>query len=477
MNITPVVLCGGSGNRLWPLSREDYPKQFLKLGDENTLFQQSIKRVVALQSSDINITEIIIVTNERHRFLVQNQLHEIAFNLPIRIILEPLSKNSAPALTLAALAAHENDQNSILVSTPSDQYISNLDIYVDTIHTAIRSTKSGCIVTMGIKPRELSTEFGYCQYEGDDTVKDVLDFIEKPDLVKLQGLVELGKYAWNSGIFILEVNTWLKLIKKTNIDMYTSIRDSWKNKKIDSHFERPCKDNFNQSPNDSIDYAVMEKARALGTNIKLVMLNTDWSDLGTYDALREKGKKDDNGNTFIGDVIAHEASNTFAIASKKNISLLGIDNLIVIETADTVLVANNKNIKSIKELINTLKQRNKNSLLTENLRVERPWGWYEIIESSDFHKVKHIHINAGASISLQYHKHRSEHWIVIKGLASVQKDNHNFDLHENESTYIKKEQVHQLINNTDCPLEIIEIQVGQYLGEDDIVRLEDRYGR
>ena len=221
----------------------------------------------------------------------------------------------------------------------------------------------------------------------------------------------------------------------------------------------------------------MEKAKKLGTKISLVMLNTDWSDLGTFKALAEIEKKDENGNVFIGDVEAHQAMNTFAIASKKNIRHLGTNNIIVVETADAVLVANNKNIKSIKELIKILKKKKKTSLLQEHVKVERPWGWYETIEASNLHKVKHILINSGASISLQYHKCRSEHWIVIKGIASVTKDNNNFDLKENESTYIKRNQVHMITNNTKCPIEIIEIQSGDYLGEDDIVRLEDKYGR
>ena len=315
------------------------------------------------------------------------------------------------------------------------------------------------------------------QYNGNDTVKDVINFIEKPDTTKLQTLAEEGNYAWNSGIFILKAETWLKLIKNTNVDIYKAVRDSWEKKKIDFFFSRPSKDDFNQSPCDSIDYAVMEKAKALGTKISLVMLNTDWSDLGTFKALAEIEKKDENGNVFIGDVEAHQAMNTLAIASKKNISLLGTDNLIVVETADAVLVANNKNIKSIKELIKILKKKKKTYLLQEHVKVERPWGWYETIDASNIHKVKHILINAGASISLQYHKCRSEHWIVIKGIASVTQDNNNFDLRENESTYIKKNQVHMIKNNTRRPIEIIEIQSGDYLGEDDIVRLEDKYGR
>ena len=477
INITPVVLCGGVGSRLWPLSRGDYPKQFLKLAGEITLFQQCIKRVLALQSDEIIITEIIIVTNEEHRFLVQNQLQEMDFNLPKRIILEPISKNTAPALTLAALAAEENSPGSILVSTPCDQYISDLDIYVHATHIAIKATLRESVVTMGVKPRELISEFGYLQYNGNDTVKDVINFIEKPDTAKLKTLAEEGNYTWNSGIFILKAETWLKLIKNTNEDIYNAVRDSWEKKKIDCFFFRPSKNDFNQSPCDSIDYAVMEKAKTLGTKISLVMLNTDWSDLGTFKALAEIEKKDENGNVFIGDVEAHQAMNTFAIASKKNISLLGTNNLIVVETADAVLVANNKNIKSIKELIKILKKKKKTSLLQEHVKVERPWGWYETIEASNLHKVKHILINSGASISLQYHKCRSEHWIVIKGIASVTKDNNNFDLKENESTYIKRNQVHMITNNTKCPIEIIEIQSGDYLGEDDIVRLEDKYGR
>lgn len=476
MKITPVILCGGSGTRLWPLSRQHYPKQFLKLVGDTTLFQQSVSRTIALQNDDNQIEEILIITNENQRFLVLEQLDELKLNVSIRILLEPEPKNTAPALTLAALAAQDVNPDSILVVTPADHYVKNLQQFIKVMHGAINAAQGKVIVTLGINPTRPDTGFGYIHYESDDEVKHVLTFKEKPELVAAKQMIEQGHHAWNSGMFILQSKTWLDAIQLSNPEIAKSISKAWKNKNTDQWFERPDAELFKQSPSDSIDYAVMEKAKELGVDEKLIVLDAGWSDLGSFDALDEIEEKDKNGNIFKGDVVSLNTQNTIAISSKKNVSLLGVENLIVIETADSVLVANKNDAQSIKELVKVI-EKNHQPLLDEHKRVNRPWGWFETLEESDSFKVKRIQINPGKSISLQRHQKRSEHWVVVQGKAIVQQDNEEYELSMNESTYIHKNQVHRLSNKKNEILKIIEVQSGEYVGEDDIERLEDSYGR
>lgn len=476
MIITPVILCGGSGTRLWPLSRQHYPKQFLKLVGDNTLFQQSIIRAVALENDDIQIEEILIVTNENHRFLVLEQLVDLNLKVTIRILLEPEAKNTAPALTLAALAAQENNSDSVMVVTPADHYVNDLELFVMAMHNAIRAASEHTIVTLGIEPTRPDTGFGYIYYEGDAEVKSVLTFKEKPELAAAKEMIKQGQHAWNGGMFVLQSKTWLDSIQQSNPEIVKSIKNSWKNKKTDQWFERPNSELFMQSPSDSIDYAVMEKAQEFKVNVKLVVLDAGWSDLGSFDALDDIEEKDKDGNIFRGDVVALDVKDTIAMSYKKNVSLIGVENLIVIETVDSVLVANKNNAQSVKELVKLLLEKHQ-QLLNHHTRVNRPWGWFETLEEGDRFKVKRIHINPRKSISLQRHQRRSEHWVVINGIASVIKDDQAFELIENESTFISKNQTHRLINNTNKILQIIEVQSGDYIGEDDIERLEDKYGR
>ena len=476
MKITPVILCGGSGTRLWPLSRQHYPKQFLKLVGDTTLFQQSVSRAIALQNNDIQIEEILIVTNENHRFLVLEQLGELKLKTPVRILLEPEPKNTAPALTLAALAAQETDPDSILVVTPADHYVKDLNQFILTMHTAIKAVQGKTIVTLGINPTRPDTGFGYIHYEGEGLVKNVLSFKEKPDLETAQQMIAQDQYAWNGGMFILQSKTWLDAIQQSSPEIVKLVNNAWQNKNTDQWFERPDAELFKQSPSDSIDYAVMENAKELSLDVKVVFLDAGWSDLGSFDALDEIEDKDKDGNIFKGDVVSLNTENTIAISSKKNINLLGVENLIVIETADSVLVANKNDAQSIKEFVKLLEENHQN-LLSEHTKVNRPWGWFETLEESDSFKVKRIQIHSGKSISLQRHQHRSEHWVVVKGIATITRDQEKFNLTENQSTYIKKNQIHQIENLTDQNLEIIEVQSGKYLGEDDIERLEDKYGR
>ena len=476
MKITPVILCGGSGTRLWPLSRQHYPKQFLKLVGDSTLFQQSVSRAVNLENNEIEIQEILIDTNENHRFLVLEQMDELMIKVPTRILLEPEPKNTAPALTLAALAAQDINPDSTLVVTPADHYIKDLHQFTLAMHAAIKAVKDKTIVTLGIDPTRPDTGFGYIHYEGDDVVKNVLTFKEKPDLKSAQQMIDQGHHSWNGGMFILQSQTWLDAIEQNNSKIFETVQKAWFNKNKDQWFERPDSELFKQSPSDSIDYAVMEKAKELGVHMKLLVLDAGWSDLGSFDALDEIEEKDKDGNIFKGDVVSLNTKNTIAITSKKNVSLLGVENLIVIETADSVLVANKNDAQSIKELVGLLK-KNHQQLLSEHKKVNRPWGWFEAIEEGVSFKVKRIQINPGKSISLQRHQQRSEHWVVIQGQAIVQQENKGFELNQNESTYIHKNQVHRLSNNSNEILQIIEVQSGEYLGEDDIERLEDQYGR
>jgi mannose-1-phosphate guanylyltransferase / mannose-6-phosphate isomerase len=476
MKITPVILCGGSGTRLWPLSRQNYPKQFLRFFGDVTLFQQSISRALALESDEIQIEEILIVTNESNRFLVLEQLDKFKLEIPFRILLEPVPKNTAPALTLAALAANDMNPESALVVTPADHYVKDLNQFTFAMHESIKAAQDKTIVTLGIKPTRPDRGFGYIHYKGDGLVKDVLSFKEKPELEVAKKMIDEGQYAWNGGIFILQSKTWLDAIVKSDTQISESVGDAWKNKDMDQWFERPDKEKFKQSPSNSIDYAVMEKTKALKVLVKLVELDAGWSDLGSFDSLDEIEKKDKDGNILNGDVVSLNTKNTIAISSNRNISLLGIEDLIVIETSDSVLVANKNDSQSIKELVKKL-EKSHQYLLNEHARVNRPWGWFETLEEGATYKVKRIQINPGKSISLQRHQHRSEHWVIVRGKASVVIEDKNIELNQNESIFIEKNAIHRLSNDTNQILQVIEVQSGDYLGEDDIERLEDNYGR
>ena len=476
MKITPVILCGGSGTRLWPLSRQHYPKQFLKLVGDSTLFQQSISRAIALQNDDIQIEEILIVTNENHRFLVLEQLDDLKLKAPVRILLEPEPKNTAPALTLAALAAQETNPDSVLVVTPADHYVKDLNQFIQAMHVAIKVVQGKTIVTLGINPTRPDTGFGYIHYEGDTVLKNVLTFKEKPELATAKQMIEQGQHAWNGGMFILQSQTWLNAINQSHADIFKTVQNAWQNNHKDQWFERPANQLFVQSPSDSIDYAVMEKAKELGVYVKLVVLDAGWSDLGAFDALDEIEDKDKDGNIFKGDIVSLNTKNTIAITSKKNISLLGVENLIVIETADSVLVANKNDAQSIKELVKKL-EMNHAHILNEHTRVNRPWGWFETIDEGKNFKVKRIQVNPGAKLSYQSHQFRNEHWVAVKGKATIIKDDKKIKLRHNQSTYIKKGIKHQLINNEKINLEVIEVQTGNKLIEKDIIRYNDIYNR
>ena len=476
MNITPVILCGGNGTRLWPLSRQKYPKQFIKLFEKQTLFQQTIKRIVSLNQNSCKVNEFLIVTNAEHRFLVIDQLEEINFKFPFRIILEPIAKNTAPALTLACLATINKNPESVMVVIPSDQYIKDNREFTSTVKLAIKSNHDNNLVILGIKPKTASPGFGYIEFSGKLNTKKVISFKEKPSIQTAKKYLKKGNYLWNAGIFIIKSNMWMNLIERSDPVMLDKIANSWKKRTEIGQIIFPEKKNFQLSPSNSIDYVVVEKFKSLDLNIDVLVLDAGWTDLGSYELFEDIQNKDSCGNLKLGDVVSLDSFDNIAIAKKKNISLVGVSNLIVIETADAVLVAEKNNVQSVKNLVEILK-KNHEKLINDHYRKSRPWGWFEVLDEDSNFKVKRIQINPGKSISLQRHKKRSEHWVVVLGIATITKDNKIFNLYENESTYIEKNQIHRINNNTNKILQIIEVQSGRYLGEDDIERLEDCYGR
>ncbi len=472
ITITPVILCGGCGTRLWPLSRTNYPKQFVDLDDDFTLFQKTINRIKSLDNKFIKIKEVLIVTNEKYRFAVMQQLEKININYKYRLILEPISLNTAPSLTLASFAAAD----SSLVVLPSDHYIKNDKILMESIQKAVRYLEDDCIFLFGTKPKSNQSSYGYITYTGNEIVKNVTGFVEKPNSSLAQELISNGNSLWNSGIFILKSKTWLKAIGAINKLIYKNIKKSWEKKTTDGLFERPDRLSFSKSSSCSIDYAVIEKALSINLKIKLIELKTKWSDLGEFSSLDAIYKKNKKGNIVHGEVIEKDTYNTTVIAKDRSISLLGVENLIVVDTKDALLIVNKNNPSSIKELIKEVKKINK-GILIEHSTVYRPWGKYEIILQEKTTKIKKITVKPKSELSYQSHKYRNEHWIVLKGTATIKKNGSSFKTKKNESTYIAKGDKHKLINNENSNLEIIEVQTGAKVSEKDIIRYEDIYGR
>jgi mannose-1-phosphate guanylyltransferase/mannose-6-phosphate isomerase len=481
IEIIPVILSGGSGTRLWPLSRVGYPKQFLILSGNKSLFQQAVERVNQIECEDITVGNTLVVTSEEHRFLAIEQLREIQ-NVNPKMILEPVGRNTAPALTLAALCTLENEGDPILVVSPSDQIIQNDLDFKNALQQSIRKAEEGGIVLLGVTPHKPETGYGYIQKalqvgkHGDYAVNQ---FIEKPSVTSAKFYFESGRYLWNSGIFVLHASTWLKALQHFRPDIADAAQLSWQTKIDDSPFVRPNKEAFIRVPSDSIDYAVMEKCPNSKFAINIVPLNAGWNDLGSWDAVYQLGKEflnDAKGNLVHGDALMVDTSDSLIHASSRLVGTLGVKNLIVIETSDAVLVADRNQSQNVKKLVKQLEEKNRRELSLHR-KVHRPWGWYDCIDEAENFKVKRIKVNPGASLSLQKHLHRAEHWIVVKGTAEITTGKKVFILTENQSTYIPLGEVHRLSNPCSLPLEIIEVQSGTYLGEDDIIRFEDNYGR
>ena len=478
IKVNPVVLCGGLGTRLWPLSRSGFPKQFLVLTGTTSLFQQALERVNDLGSSDIKVNGTLVVTNEEHRFLASDQLRELP-HIEASLLLEPVGRNTAPALTIAALEAMAYDEDPILVVTPADQTIQNATVFKETLQRAIRVAADGSIVILGILPNCPETGYGYIRHEGAEGAfgeYTVAQFVEKPNLKTAQKYLADGKFSWNSGIFVLRASVWLKALKKMRADIAKACEKAWLTKKVEGQFVRPDRELFGSIPSESIDCAVIEKCPESTISINMILLDAGWNDLGTWNAVWQVSQADISGNVTYGDVILSDTQNTLVYATNRLVSTVGLQDMLIVETHDAVLVAGKTHAQNIKKIVKELElqKREEKDL---HRRIYRPWGWYDSIEEGESFKVKRIQVKPGASLSLQMHHHRTEHWIVVKGIAKVTNGTKVMTLEENQSTFIPKGQIHRLANPGIDPLEIIEVQSGSYLGEDDIVRLGDMYGR
>ncbi len=485
IEITPVILCGGAGTRLWPLSRAGFPKQFLCLTGQDSLFQMAARRLEGLSALDITATEPVIVSGEDHRFLAVEQLREAGLALGTAL-LEPCGRNTAPALTLAALAAMEQGQDPVLVVTPADQTIGDLAAFTQAMQVAIRDAAQGSIVILGIQPDRPETGYGYIQAqapsEPTDTLgtQSVLRFVEKPDAATAQRYLEDGGYFWNAGMFVLKASVWLAALERFRPAIARASREAWTARTSDrnsmGHFIRPGKTQFAAIPSESVDYAVMEHCPQSEFLLKMVPLAAGWSDLGAWDAVWKVLPKDADGNAHRGDVMLTDSRNTLVQATSRLVSLVGVDDLIVIETPDAVLIADKARSQDVSHIVKELTRQKREEPILHR-KVHRPWGWYDSIDEGGRFKVKRIQVKPGASLSLQMHHHRAEHWVVVMGTAEITKGDQTVLLTENQSTYIPLGEVHRLTNPGAIPLEIIEVQSGSYLGEDDIVRIEDTYGR
>ena len=483
MELQPVILSGGSGTRLWPLSREKYPKQLLKLFNNQTMLQATIMRMNNFGQQFPTKEVPIIISSQEYRFITAEQLLQVGCNNS-KIILEPNGKNTAPALTLAALESAKETEDHILLVMPADHLISDNDTFYDAVTKGLPLAASGGIICFGVTPTRPEIGYGYIK-QGKQISEQVyfLDsFTEKPSIEVAKEYIDNGLYTWNSGIFMMKASTWLSAIMQLQPEIYSACSKSMGKAKIEKDFIWVNSDAFSSSPNNSIDYAVMEY---LGKNARVdiptyvIPFDAGWSDVGAWDAVWEASSKDEFGNVARGDgkAIFHNTSNSLAhVAARRVVSILGLQDVCVVDTMDAVLVAHKKALPEIKNLLESVKENH--IQLTQHWRqVFRPWGSYDSVDSGDQFQVKRIIVNPGQVLSLQLHHHRAEHWIVVKGTGKVTKGNKTFMLSENESTYIPLGVVHRLENPGRIPLELIEVQSGSYLGEDDIVRLEDVYGR
>ena len=464
MELQPVILSGGSGTRLWPLSREQYPKQLLALVGSETMLQATAGRLSGFAGRLPVAPAPVVVCNEEYRFVTAEQLRA-AGRGSRNIVLEPAGRNTAPALTLAALAVADTDP--VMLVMPADHVIADLAGFQAAIDAGIPAALDGAIVTFGIVP------------DRADGSKAIAAFVEKPDAATAQAYLDSGEYLWNSGLFMVRASTWLKAIECLQPAMAAACAEAWKAGARDADFVRVAKDAFVACPSDSIDYAVMEKlaaAEGLGIAGCVVPMSAGWSDVGAWDALWQIADKDGNGNVARGDVLFEDSRDTLVYAQDRLVACVGLEGAVIVETPDAVLVASKDKTQNVKQIVAALKA-SKRSQASAHRKIHRPWGWYDSIDNGSRFQVKRIVVNPGASLSLQMHHHRAEHWIVVKGTAEVTNGERTFLLGENESTYIPLGHVHRLANPGKLPLEIIEVQSGSYLGEDDIVRFEDTYGR
>ena len=463
----PVILSGGSGTRLWPLSRGHYPKQFLPLVSSHTMVQETILRLAGLEG----LKAPLAVCNEDHRFMMAEQLWEIDAK-PSAIILEPVGKNTAPAVAMAALTAASGDD--ILLVLPADHVISNLEAFHDAIVQAKALAGQGFLVTFGIVPTEPETGYGYIKR---DTLQhgsafSVAAFVEKPDAETAKDYLQSGDYYWNSGMFAFKVDTYLSEFEKFNPKMLACCKQALNAAKVDLDFVRLDKEIFSTCPADSIDYAVMEKT----DKAVVIPLDAGWNDVGSWSALWDVTDKDVFGNAISGDVLTVDTHNSFIHAQSKLVAIIGAHDLVVVETDDAVMISPKDRVQEVKEIVAQLKALGR-SEANIHRKAYRPWGHYDLVDTGERHQTKRIVVKPGAKLSVQKHHHRAEHWVVVKGTALVTKGEEKLLITENESIYIPLGIVHCLENPGVIPLEIVEVQSGSYLGEDDIVRFVDQYGR
>jgi len=472
--IMPVIMCGGTGSRLWPLSRESFPKQYLSLNskDNKSLLQNTLER---LQGID-NLESPLLICNEEHRFIVAEQLREIEINSS-KILLEPFGRNTAPAITMAALIALKNNNESNLLILSSDHEIKNKEKFLQIIKLGFDYANKGRLVTFGVVPKTPETGYGYIKARQELDLKNIIgteieEFIEKPNLPKAKELIKDKKYTWNSGIFLFKAKTILNEVSKFAPDVISICKESLENISSDMGFQRLNKDIFYKCPNISIDVAVMEKTK-LGT---VLPLDADWSDIGSWNSVWKNSTKNTNNNFIKGNVVEQDTYGCYLRSESRLITAIGLKNLIIIETNDAILVADQEASEKVKDVVQYLKNHNYSESI-EHKKIYRPWGNYTKINEGDRWKVKKIFVKPGEKLSLQLHHHRAEHWIVVNGTAAVEVDDEKLILYENQSTYIPLGSKHRLSNPGKSPLILIEVQSGSYLGEDDIKRFEDSYGR
>lgn len=466
MTITPVIMAGGTGSRLWPMSRALHPKQFLRLTSEYSMLQET-----ALRVGGVTQQNNIVICNEDHRFLAAEQLREI--DRLGNIILEPVGKNTAPAIALAAFQLSQTDPEALMLVLAADHVIQDRLAFEKSVLAAQLAAEKGKMVTFGIVPTHAETGYGYIRRGGKvDEGFEVEQFVEKPSKELALQYVDTGDYYWNSGMFMFKASRYLEELKLHRPDIYSVCEQAMKTTTGDLDFTRISEDIFNECPSDSIDYAVMEKTQ----DAVVIPLDAQWSDVGAWSALWDISEKDSAGNVRKGDVIVHNSTNSYFNAEQKMIAAVGVDNLVVIETKDAVLVANKDQVQDVKEIVEHLKSNGRTEHHIHR-EVYRPWGKYDSIDYGERDQVKRITVNPGEKLSIQMHHHRSEHWIVVAGTAKVTNGEQTILVSEDQSTYIPLGTIHALENPGKIPLEMIEVQTGSYLGEDDIVRFEDRYGR
>ncbi len=464
----PVLLCGGVGSRLWPVSREARPKQYLNLIGEQSMLQQTLGRLDGLP-----VATPMVVCNEQHRFLVAEQLRQLDIESP-SIVLEPAGRNTAPAIAIAAIDALAKDPEAVLLVLPADHHIADVGALQSAVTQALNVVDEGRLITFGLIPNRLETGYGYirCGKELSGSISDLAEFVEKPDAATAEAYLESGDYVWNSGMFMFRADAYCEALATHQPEMLKICREAMAAASTDMDFVRPDPELFASCPSDSIDYAVMEKT----DRGAVVSLDCGWSDIGAWSALWEAGSSDADGNVTVGDVLLDNSRNSYVRSQSRLVTATGIDDLVIVETADAVMVADRHSVQDVKNIVNALKGLDRSEAHSHH-RVFRPWGSYESLASADGFQVKRIIVNPGQRLSLQMHHHRAEHWVVVRGVAEVVNGEESFLLREDQSAYIPIGAKHRLSNPGAVPLELIEVQSGSYLGEDDIVRFEDVYGR